>query len=169
MEILTFSCSLYQYVGHRYIKILMHCWFYKFRTLFFLRAPSYVFRKQKRIISQTCRISSALVFLCTCGLHTDVKSMKKSRSPWKMVKIYTKFGQNIHKLDTFDGFSRRSKLFLSLNCPKCNEEHFKGKKSHDLLKKNLKMVNYEQYCGGHMRKSTKKDTRNPRITHRLGI
>ena len=63
-----------------------------------------------------------------------------------MAKIYTKFGQNIHKLDTFDGFSRRSKLFFSLNCPKCNEEQFKGQKSHDPLKKTLKIVNYEQYC-----------------------
>ena len=33
--------------------------------------------------------------------------------------------------------------FLSLNCPKCNEEQFKGQKSHDPLKKNLKIVNYE--------------------------
>ena len=36
-------------------------------------------------------------------------------------------------------------FFLSLNCPKCNKKQFEGQKSHYLLEKTLKMVNYEQY------------------------
>ena len=35
-EIVTFLSSLYQYVGHRYIKIPMNCLFYKFRIISFL-------------------------------------------------------------------------------------------------------------------------------------
>ena len=64
------------------------------------------------------------------------------------------------------------KTFLSLNCPKCNEEQFKGQKSHDVLEKPLKMVNY--LCTVMWRpymKIYEKNTRNPRvlITHRLGL
>ena len=40
-------------------------------------------------------------------------------NPLKMVKIYTKFGQNIHKLDTFEGFFKELEPFFDLKIVLC--------------------------------------------------
>ena len=44
------------------------------------KGPIKCFSQIKKKLSQTCRISSILVFLCTYGLHTDTKSSKTSQS-----------------------------------------------------------------------------------------
>ena len=44
------------------------------------KGPIKCFSQIKKKLSQTCRISSSLVFLCTYGLHTDTKSSKTSQS-----------------------------------------------------------------------------------------
>ena len=61
-------------------------------------------------MSQTCRIKGALVFLCTCGLHTDTKSLKTSQSHRKNPQngrfctvptggaIYKNLRENVKKL-----------------------------------------------------------------------
>ena len=62
-------------------------------------------------------IVGALVGLCPRGLHTDIKSMKKSRSPWKTIHN----GQNIYKIWAFfdlkivhfEGFFYKIVMFLS--------------------------------------------------------
>jgi len=93
-------------------------------------------------------IVGALVGLCPRGLHTDIKSMKRSRSPWKTIQnglLCTVLCKLHHILTLSKGFHGDQGFFLSLNCPKCNKKQFKGQKSHYLLEKPLKMVNYEQY------------------------
>ena len=44
------------------------------------KGPINCFSQITKKLSQTCRISSILVFLCTYGLHTDTKSSKTSQS-----------------------------------------------------------------------------------------
>ena len=110
MVISTLSCSFYMYVGHRDIKLPMHCWLWLFGHYFFiwtkhiirhfeglfwgarftrnnfeikkvlsssekpLKMANYMFFPHNKNVPHFQNQHRINSFLCTCGLHTTVKS-----------------------------------------------------------------------------------------------